>query len=222
LAPFPLSTRIWKIENLKQAKEEVNILSSFEFKEIIFRRLDPQGKLKEYLKQVNFTWKYSHEDLLPRELSQQRVLVKYKIPTPEQMIQVDKEVERQKVDIERSKAITKRKMLPRINDQDKDTSSSSVSMYDIDFDDEGTEFVSSQTPSIVRQITPLRINDEEINSSPITEKIPSKRHCFVNSMIIKEEHPSSYNIEEIFGSFTFDLHRREGQAKSRRNNEGFY
>ena len=28
-------------------------------------------------------------------------------------------------------------------------------------------------------------------------------------MILEEEHPSSYNIEEIFGSFTFELHKRE-------------
>ena len=30
--PFPLSTGICKIENIKKAKEEVNILSSFKFK----------------------------------------------------------------------------------------------------------------------------------------------------------------------------------------------
>ena len=60
------------------------------------------------------------------------------------MIQVDKEDERKKDDIERSKAITEWKMLPRIDDQDKNTSSSSISMYDIDCDDEGTKFVSIQ------------------------------------------------------------------------------
>ena len=70
-----------------------------------FQRHDPQGKLKEYLKQISFIWKYSHDDLLLRELSQQWVLVKSKIPTPEQMIQIDREVERKKVDIDRSKSI---------------------------------------------------------------------------------------------------------------------
>jgi hypothetical protein len=49
-------------------------------------------------------------------------------------------------------------------------------MYDIDFDDEGTTFVSSQTPSIIRQISPPVMNDEKINNSPITEKISSQRH----------------------------------------------
>ena len=147
-----------------------------------------------------------------RELRQQRVLVKPKIPTPKLMIQVDKEFERQKLDIERSKAITKWKMLLRIDDQDKDTSSS-VSMYDIDSNDEGSKFVSSRTPSIVRQITPPLVNDKEIKILPITKKIYSERHCSVNSVILEEEHPSSYNIEEIFGSFTFNLHRREVSRK---------
>ena len=43
---FPLSTGIYKIGNLKQAKEEINILSCFKFKEVIFQRHDPQEKLK--------------------------------------------------------------------------------------------------------------------------------------------------------------------------------
>ena len=42
---------------------------------------------------------------------------------------------------------------------------------------------------------------EEVHSSPITENIPSER----NSMIQEEDHPSSYNIEEIFDAFTFNL-----------------
>ena len=88
-------------------------------------------------------------------------------------------------------------------------------MYDIDYDDEGA-FVSSHTPFIVRQITLPPMNDEEINNSPIIDKIPSERHCFVNSVILEEEHPSSYNIEEIFASFTFDLHRREVSQKKYR------
>ena len=98
--------------------------------------------MKESLKQIGFTWRYSHEDLLPGELIQQRVLVKSKIPTPEQMIQIDKEVERQKVGIERCKSIIERKMLPRIDDHDQATSSSSISLYNLDSDDEGIEFVS--------------------------------------------------------------------------------
>lgn len=46
---FPLSTKFCKIESFKQAKEEVGILTSYKFREVIFRRHDPQGKLKEHL-----------------------------------------------------------------------------------------------------------------------------------------------------------------------------
>ena len=63
------------------------------------------------------------------------MLVKSNIPTLEQIIQIDKEDEK-KDDIERSKAIIEQKMLPRIDDHDQDTSSSSISMYNLDFDDE--------------------------------------------------------------------------------------
>ena len=46
---------------------------------------------------------------------------------------------------------------------------------------------------------------EEVHSSPITEKVLSKRH----SMVQEEDHSSSYNIKEIFGAFTLNLHRKE-------------
>lgn len=83
-------TPVCKIENFKQAKDEVNLLFSYKYQEISFRRHDPQGKLKEHLEQVGFEWSYSHEDLLLGELSQQQVLVKSKIPTLDQMSQIDK------------------------------------------------------------------------------------------------------------------------------------
>ena len=91
--PFALITPICKIENFKQAKEEVSVLTSYKFEEVTLRRHDPQGKLKEHLQQVGFIWSYSHEDLLPGELSEQQVLVKSQIPTPDQMTKIDKEVE---------------------------------------------------------------------------------------------------------------------------------
>ena len=76
-------TPVCKIENFKQDKDEENLLSSYKFQEVSFRRHDPQGKLKEHLQQVGFQWSYSHEELFPGELSQQQVLVKSKIPTPD-------------------------------------------------------------------------------------------------------------------------------------------
>ena len=67
---FPLITQVYKIDNFKQDKDEVGVLTSYKFKEVTFRRHDPQGKLKEHLQQVGFIWIYSHEDLFPEELSQ--------------------------------------------------------------------------------------------------------------------------------------------------------
>jgi hypothetical protein len=52
---------------------------------------------------VGFLWSYSNEDLLLGELSQQQVLVKSQIPTPDQMSKVDKEAETKKAIEEKNK-----------------------------------------------------------------------------------------------------------------------
>ena len=62
-------------------------------------------------------------------------------------------------------------------------------MYAIDSDDEDIVFVSRQTPSIVRKINPPPMNEEEINISSVTDKIPSERDFTTNSAILEEEHP---------------------------------
>ena len=59
--PFPLSTKVHRIENFKQAKDKVGILASFKIKEVSFRRHDPQGKLKEHMQHVGFIWSYAPE-----------------------------------------------------------------------------------------------------------------------------------------------------------------
>ena len=69
--PFPLSTRVCKIENFKQAKDKVGMLTSFKFREVTFRRHHPHEKMKEHLQQVSFIWSYSHEDIMLGELIQQ-------------------------------------------------------------------------------------------------------------------------------------------------------
>ena len=46
---FPLITLVGKIEKFKQAREEINTLSSYKFQEVSFKRHDPQEKLKEHL-----------------------------------------------------------------------------------------------------------------------------------------------------------------------------
>ena len=43
---FPLITPVCNIENFNQARDEVNLLSSYKFQEVSFRRHDPQGKTK--------------------------------------------------------------------------------------------------------------------------------------------------------------------------------
>ena len=55
----------------------------------------------------------------------------------------------------------------------------------------------------------LPLHMEEVHSSPIMEKVSSEMH----SMIQEEDHPSSYNIKEIFSAFTFNLHRKEGSRE---------
>ena len=67
------------------------MLTSYKFNEVTFRRHDPQGKLKEHIQHVGFIWIYSHEDLLPRELGQQQLLVKYQLPSLDQMNKIDNE-----------------------------------------------------------------------------------------------------------------------------------
>ena len=44
--PFPLSTKMCRVENIKQAKEEVNVLSPFKFRETSFKIHDPEGLLE--------------------------------------------------------------------------------------------------------------------------------------------------------------------------------
>ena len=205
---FPLITKVCKIENFEQAKDEVGVLTSYKFREVTFRRHDPQGKLKEHMQQVGFIWSYSHEDLFLGELSQQQVFVKSKIPTPDKMIQVDKEVEIQKTKAEKSRATIEGKNIIRTEDEE-ESSSSSMSMYSLDSNKEYLEVPSHQSPTLIPQDAPLLVHLEEVHSSLVTEKISSKRH----SIIQEEEHPSSYNIEEIFDAFTFNLYKKEVSQK---------
>ena len=79
-------------------------------------------------------------------------------------------------------------------------------MYNLDYDGKDSYFPSNQYPTIA----PIPVHMEEVHSSPITEKVLSER----NFVIKVEDHPSSYNIDEIFGSFTFTLHRKEINQKS--------
>lgn len=69
------------------------------------------------------------------------------------------------------------------------SSSSSMSMYSVDSDIEDLEMPSRRSPTLFEDPLPEYL--EEVHSSPVTEKIPSKSHLVIH----EEENPSSYNIE---------------------------
>ena len=94
------------------------MLSSYKFQEVSFRTHDPQEKCKEHLQQVRFQWSYSHENLLPMELNQQQVLFKSRIPTPDQMSQIDKEAEQKKAIEVKCKTSIGKLIIVRIDDDE--------------------------------------------------------------------------------------------------------
>ena len=85
--PFPLSTKVCRMENIKQTKEEFSVLSSFKFRERNFRRNDLECLLKRDVK-INFIMAICTQEFFPEEISQQGILVKSKIPTPKEMMQI--------------------------------------------------------------------------------------------------------------------------------------
>ena len=132
------------------------MLSSYKFREVSFRRHDPQGKLEEHLHQVGFLWSYSHEHLLPREPDQQKMLVKTQIPTPDQMSKVDKEAKTKKSIEEKNKVASEWRNLVRIEDQEESSSFSSMSMYSIDFDRESSEVPSRVSFTLIESQIPRK------------------------------------------------------------------
>ena len=158
-------------------------------------------------------WIYDHEDLLPRELSQQEVLLISKILTLDQMIQIDKESDRQKSNMDKNKASMEWNIPPRAEDCEEGSSSSSMSMYNHYSNGEDSDCPSNRSPTIVLHDAPLPMHMEEVHSSPIMEKVSSERHFVIHD----EDHPSSYNIEEIFAASTFNLCRKEFNRKRVRN-----
>ena len=80
-----------------------------------------------------------------------------------------------------------------------------MSMYNLDSNKEDSDVPSHRSTTLILQDAPLLVHLEEVHSSLVMEKIPSKRH----SVIQEEEHPSIYNIEEIFDAFTFNLYKKE-------------
>ena len=129
------------------------------------------------------------------------------MPTLDQMSKVDKEVETKKAIEENNKVASEQKHLIRIEDVEESSSSYSLSMYSIDSDRERLEVPSRQSPTLIEVQIPEK--HKEVHISPPTENNLFERH----SIIQEEEDPSSYNIEEIFEAFTFNLCKKEVSQK---------
>ena len=154
----------------------MNLLSSYKFQEVSFRRHVPQGKLKENIQQVGFQWSYSHENLLPGELSQQQILIKSKIPTLDQMSQIDKEAEQERAIEEKRKVSIKWLNIVRIDDEES-SSSSSMSLYSIESNGKDSEVSSRRTPTLVENQVPEQ--PKEVHSYLTMDKNRSERHSQV-------------------------------------------
>ena len=78
-------------------------------------------------------------------------------------------------------------------------------MYNFDSDREDYDVPSHWSPIVLIPYAPLPIHVEEVVSLPVMEKGSFEG----NSVIVSEDHASNYNIEEIFGAFTFNLCRKK-------------
>ena len=82
-------------------------------------------------------------------------------------------------------------------------------MHNLDSDKEYSDVPSHRSPTLILQDGPLPVHLEQVHSSPVIEKDPSE----MRSVIQEEEHPSNYNIEEMFDAFTFNLYKKEVSRK---------
>ena len=85
---------------------------------------------------------------MPGELSQQQILLKSMIPTLDQMSQVDKEAEQKKSIAVQSKVLSGRLNIVSIDDEES-SSSSSMSLYNIESHGNDSKVSSQRTPTLV-------------------------------------------------------------------------
>ena len=88
------------------------------------------------------------------------------IPTPYQMSQIDKEAEQKKAIEVKSKTSSGKLNIVRIDDEES-SSSSSMSLYNIESNEKHSEVWSQRTTMIENQV-PEQL--EEVHSSPTTDK----------------------------------------------------
>ena len=130
---------------------------------------------------------------------------------------MDKELELKKAIEVKNKGSNERVNIVRIEDEES-SSSSSMSLYSIESDKRDSKVSSLQTPTLIGTQVPEQ--PEEVHSSLTTDKNQSERHSQVQQ---EEEDPSSYNIDEIFEAFTFNLYKKEVSRKrvrSKKQNDG--
>jgi hypothetical protein len=100
--------------------------------------------------------------------------VKSKIPTPDQMVQIDKEVEIQKSKSEKRKATVEWRNIIRIEDEEEESSSTSMLMYSLDSDGDDSNVPSHQYPIVIIHDAPFPMHTKEVYTLPVTEKVPSE------------------------------------------------
>ena len=79
-----------------------------------------------------------------------------------------------------------------------------MSLYIIESDRKDSEVSSRQSPTLKEAQVPNK--PEEFHSSLTTNNNQSERHLQVQQ---EEEDPSSYNIDDIFEAFAFNLYKKE-------------
>ena len=94
------------------------------------------------------------------------------------MTKIDKEAEIKKSIADKSKDTIEWKNIIRIKDVEESSSSSSMSMHNLDSYKEDLEVPSHRSPTLIE--APLPDNLEEVHSSPAMEKIPSERNLVIH------------------------------------------
>ena len=135
------------------------------------------------------------------------------------MSQIDKEVEQNKSIKMKSKTSSRKLNIVRIDDEES-SSSSSMSLYNIESNENHSEVSSRRTPTMIENQVPEQL--DEVHSSPTTDKNQSERHSQIQQT---EEYQLNYNIDEVFEAFTFNLCKKEVSRKrirDEKHNDGTY
>ena len=127
------------------------------------------------------------------------------------MSQIDKEAKQERAIEVKSKVSSERLNIVRIDDEES-SSSSSMSLYSIEFDRKDLEVSSCRSPILLEAQVPNKL--QEVHSSPTTDKNQYERHSQFQQ---EEEDSSSYNIDEIFEAFTFNLYKMKVSWKRIQN-----